>query len=129
MSIRKVTSETTTVTVNGKTYTNPEEMPPDVRRAYDEAMQALFVDRDQNGIPDILENHGDDNAKVTLGPISKSVIIEDRVTELNELPPEVREALASKCNDARSGSRNPWLYIGIAIGVTATLLLTCLLLK
>ena len=47
----------TTITINGHTYSNVEEMPPEVRRQYDVAM-GMLADKDRNGIPDILEGKG-----------------------------------------------------------------------
>ena len=44
---------------NGKEYNSLEEMPPDARRAYEDAMGQInnvFADADRDGIPDILEN-------------------------------------------------------------------------
>jgi hypothetical protein len=45
----------TEITVNGKTYSSIEEMPPDVRAQF-EQMQSMLVDKDHNGIPDIAED-------------------------------------------------------------------------
>ena len=45
----------TEITVNGKTYSSVEEMPPDVRAQF-EQMQNMLVDKDHNGIPDIAED-------------------------------------------------------------------------
>ena len=45
----------TKITVNGKTYSSIEEMPPDVRAQF-EQMQGMLVDKDHNGIPDIAED-------------------------------------------------------------------------
>src|SRR5258706_1051087 len=42
------------IVIDGKTYKSVEEMPEDVRRKYEKAMQVL--DKNQNGVPDILEN-------------------------------------------------------------------------
>jgi hypothetical protein len=44
----------TKIIFNGKTYTNVEAMPEEVRQAYQDAL-AQFADADKNGIPDILE--------------------------------------------------------------------------
>src|SRR6266498_1863674 len=44
----------TKIIFNGKTYTNVESMPEEVRQAYQQAL-AQFADADKNGIPDILE--------------------------------------------------------------------------
>lgn len=43
--------------VNGQSYDSLEEMPPDVRHAYEQAM-SLLGDEDKDGIPDILEGQG-----------------------------------------------------------------------
>src|ERR1700757_2317411 len=43
-----------TITVNGKTYDRVDDMPPEIRQAYDQAM-GLLADKNQNGIPDIAE--------------------------------------------------------------------------
>ncbi len=50
-------SETRTrIVVNGQEYSSVDEMPPDVRKAY-EKMKAR-IDRDQDGVPDMLETGG-----------------------------------------------------------------------
>jgi hypothetical protein len=41
------------IVIDGKTYKSVEEMPPDIRAKYEEAMRNL--DKDRNGIPDMLE--------------------------------------------------------------------------
>ena len=46
------------IVVNGREYSSPDQMPPNVRAGYDRAMSAL-ADKDCNGIPDILEMHLD----------------------------------------------------------------------
>src|SRR4029450_7816376 len=50
----------TKIIFNGKTYTNVESMPEEVRQAYQQAL-AQFADADKNGIPDILERGGAGN--------------------------------------------------------------------
>lgn len=42
------------VAFEGQTYTNVDDMPPQVREAYEKAM-AVLSDSDQDGMPDILE--------------------------------------------------------------------------
>ena len=61
------------IVIDGRTYQSVEEMPEDIRRKYEQAIQALgnvnknsipdaletlniFADKDQNGAPDIVEN-------------------------------------------------------------------------
>jgi hypothetical protein len=42
------------IVVNGREYSSPDQMPPDVRAGYEQAMSVL-ADKNGNGIPDILE--------------------------------------------------------------------------
>jgi hypothetical protein len=48
---------TTKIVVDGKEYANVEEMPPEVRAVYEDAM-SFVADKDANGVPDILEGKG-----------------------------------------------------------------------
>lgn len=48
-------STSTEITINGKTYRGVDEMPADVRAQY-EQMEAMFADKNNNGIPDIAED-------------------------------------------------------------------------
>jgi hypothetical protein len=44
---------------NGQQYNDIDQMPPEVREAYENAMKAIgniFADNDHNGMPDVLEN-------------------------------------------------------------------------
>ena len=42
------------IVIDGKTYKSVDEMPPEIRAKYEEAMRSL--DRDRNGMPDMLDN-------------------------------------------------------------------------
>jgi hypothetical protein len=42
------------IVIDGKTYKSVDEMPPDIRAKYEEAMRSL--DKDRNGMPDILDS-------------------------------------------------------------------------
>lgn len=110
MSIKKFTSTSTTFTVNGQTYASLDEMPPDVRRDFEEMMRKLTTDRDGNGIPDLFEN-------APGGPAQKSVVITKRtivdgkeIDRVDDLPPEVRNALSASVLRARPGPLLTWLY-------------------
>jgi hypothetical protein len=46
--------EVRTITVNGRPYSSPEEMPPEVREQFEKAM-SMLADKNNNGIPDALE--------------------------------------------------------------------------
>ncbi len=43
------------INFNGKTYNNLDEMPPEARQAYQQAM-SMFADQNGNGLPDIFDN-------------------------------------------------------------------------
>jgi hypothetical protein len=50
---------TAKIIFNGKEYSSVDEMPPEARQAFEQAMSALsnvLGDRNQNGIPDIVES-------------------------------------------------------------------------
>ena len=91
------------ITFNGKEYASVEEMPAEVRSAY-EKVAGLLEDRNQDGIPDIVQGGGSQHFMVT-----QTRIFFDGKTygSVDELPPEARhqyeEALA-KLNQPSHGS-------------------------
>ena len=48
----------TRIIFNGQEYSSPEEMPAEVRRAYEQVMGSVLADSDRDGIPDIFEAGG-----------------------------------------------------------------------
>jgi hypothetical protein len=95
------------IVIDGKTYKSVDEMPPDIRAKYEEAMRGL--DRDRNGMPDILDGvnpfedknkDGMPDAFEGLAAIhgatptvmsSTKIVVNGQVYEgLDQLPPEVR---------------------------------------
>jgi len=92
------------IVIDGKTYTSVNEMPPEVRQKYEQAMRSLgdansnripdafettniFADGDQDGVPDILENLTDGNVGVS----STKIIVDGKeYGGLENLPPEAR---------------------------------------
>jgi len=95
------------IVIDGKTYKSVDEMPPDIRAKYEEAMRNL--DKDQNGIPDLLEGgklfedkdkDGIPDALEALAKLKGSVprVITSRKFSVNgqvydgleQLPPEIR---------------------------------------
>lgn len=80
--------------VNGRSYSSIEEMPPDVRQVYERAVDIL-ADKDQNGMPDILEESrvaGDDGVQgKPLFFSSTQIVVDGRVyARVEDLPPEAR---------------------------------------
>lgn len=54
-SVMQTPGLNTKIVFNGQEFSRPEEMPADIRKAYDQVMNGVLVDKDQNGIPDIAE--------------------------------------------------------------------------
>lgn len=76
--------------VNGKAYNSLDEMPPDVRARF-ESVSNLMSDRNQNGIPDIVDNLMPP-AHATVVQ-TNAVIFEGKTyNSPDELPPEGRAA-------------------------------------
>ena len=76
-----------TIIFNGKTYNSLEEMPGDERQAF-EHLSNMFVDKDENGIPDFLEG---DMARNVMAAFTSTVNLNGQTYNgINELPPEVR---------------------------------------
>lgn len=94
------------IVIDGKTYNNINEMPPEVRRQYDEAMRNVSRDRmnapapgnvggmadaNLNGIPDALENPANMQASVNTMMNSASLVVDGQTyTSIDQLPPEAR---------------------------------------
>lgn len=92
------------IVIDGKTYDSVEEMPPDIRRRYEQAMQSLgdansntipdvletmniLSDKNRNGAPDIVENIA--AGQVALN--SMKIVVDGKAyTGVENLPPEVR---------------------------------------
>jgi len=108
------------IVIDGKTYNSIEEMPPDVRQKYEQAMQSLgdandnhipdafeniniLVDKDKNGIPDVLENLVAGQAVVN----SMKIIVDGKeFNGIENLPPEARaryEAAMGKLDANQNG--------------------------
>jgi hypothetical protein len=79
---------TTRIIFNGQEYDSPEAMPPDVRNAY-EVMLDQLQDKDEDGIPDVLQ--GGSAGKNVLGTLQTSINLNGRTLENMEgLPAPLR---------------------------------------
>ena len=89
------------IVIDGRTYKSVDEMPEDVRRNYEAAMGSL--DKDTNGVPDMLENSNafadknKDGVPDTFEGMTSNVISTTKVivngkeyNSLDDLPPEIR---------------------------------------
>jgi len=81
-----------TIVFNGKTYHSVDEMPPDIRQAYEQVMSA-FADKNQNGMPDVLEGMLDKNTNdLNIQSSSTSIIYDGKKYDsVEQLPPEGRQ--------------------------------------
>ena len=113
------------IIIDGKTYHSMDEMPPDVRQKYEQAMQALGdisgngnlgafetvssetvnirADKNKNGVPDILESLTASNNVVS----SMKIIVDGKeFNGIENLPPDVRakyEAAMAKLDANQNG--------------------------
>jgi hypothetical protein len=95
------------VVIDGKTYKSVEEMPPDIRAKYEEAMRGLDRDRDgmpdmldranpledknKEGVPDALEGLASFQGATPQVMSSSKVLVNGQVyDDLDQLPPEIR---------------------------------------
>ena len=97
--------------LDGKNYTSLEEMPPEVRRAYEQSIRVL-ADANQDGVPDILEG--------VLGA-SPSVPVA-------QPGPPVRQPLVSPpsgvVEPSRADKRLVLLFVALGLGLVACLVVT-----
>jgi hypothetical protein len=81
----------TRIIFNGHEYSGPEQMPEDIRKAFQERLAQLTTDSDQNGVPDALEGRGD-----VLGIQQSSITINGRTIEnIRDLPAPLRWLVGS----------------------------------
>ena len=108
------------IVIDGKTFKSVEEMPPDIRQKYEQAIRSLgdmnnnrvldaiensniLADQNKNGVPDVVENLVARQAVVD----SMKIIIDGKeFTSLEGLPPEARakyEAAMRKLDANQNG--------------------------
>lgn len=108
------------IVIDGKTYNSVDEMPPDVRQKYEEAMRSLgdannnripdafenmniLVDKDKDGIPDVVENLVAGQAVIN----NMKIIVDGKeFNGIENLPPEARaryEAAMGKLDANKNG--------------------------
>jgi len=75
------------VVFNGVEYASVDEMPPDVRYAYEQVLVRL-PDKDRDGIPDILQASAPDSVHIETH--SRYVVNGREYRSPDEMPPDVR---------------------------------------
>lgn len=94
------------IVIDGKTYKSVDEMPEEVRRKYEEAMQkldknqngvpdmleggTLFEDKDNNGMPDALEGLASLAHEMDMTTPTRILVNGQKIDGIDQLPPEVR---------------------------------------
>lgn len=74
------------IVIDGKTYNSVNEMPPDVRAKYDQAMRVL-KDREQDGTPDVFNAS---SSTQVFSNAMKFVVNGHEYNNIEDLPPEAR---------------------------------------
>ena len=94
------------ITVNGKTYSNVDEMPPDVRRQYEQGMRSMMADRDGDGVPDILEHprSSGSTASVSVNKFQHITVNGKSYERLEDVPAEFRDVIAKALNNPKLSS-------------------------
>jgi hypothetical protein len=82
------------IEINGKTYENPDEVPPELRDTYQKMLEILN-DADGNGIPDFLEGKPLSNMTTTESTVvmdgKPKIFADGKVySSVEELPPDAR---------------------------------------
>lgn len=80
---------------NGKSYSSPDEMPPDVRQAYEQVV-GVFADKNQDGMLDIFQGSAGkgrmDIQSVSISSNEGQVFIDGKAySSPEEMPAEVRQ--------------------------------------
>jgi len=75
----------TRIVFNGQEYSSPEEMPAEIRKAYEQAMATVLADADRDGIPDIFESGGSATVFHTDVFARTSEDPADKLTKLKEM--------------------------------------------
>ena len=96
--VGEVLMGTSRITVNGRHYDNPDEMPPDVRRLYEEALRTIRpspADGKKSDDTQVITGQagGGDRSNVV---IRRTITVNNRTYKnVDEMPPEVRRFFES----------------------------------
>jgi hypothetical protein len=105
----------TRILFKGREYPGVENMPADVRQAYEQAM-ARFADADHNGIPDILEGAAAADSDNVVVIKHSSLTVNGRTVDgVGDLPAPMRrlveQAMASLGADAAAPGAGPTVTV------------------
>jgi len=97
----------TRVTINGREYDDPEAMPPEVRRAFEDVMRQMgpaLEDRDGDGIPDAVQGEAGAGPRGGLVVENQIVVNEQTYRSADDMPAEVRRLYDDAMGQVRRGS-------------------------
>ena len=111
---------TNRITVNGQHYDGPEDMPPDVRRVYEEAMRAVAPQLGQASETVFSARSGLVNTNIV---IRKNVFVKNqKYNSLDEMPPEVRQLAENALRQGGATGGDPstrkGLHFSMNVGVS-----------
>ncbi|MCS7034949.1 MAG: hypothetical protein NZ561_13305 [Phycisphaerae bacterium] len=87
------------IVINGREFGSPDEMPPDIRAIYDR----LMVDRDGNGVPDVIDEARAQGNSDSVLITRKEIVIDGKTYHsLEEVPAELRPAIEKAFADSAS---------------------------
>jgi hypothetical protein len=99
----------THIIFDGREYDSPEAMPEEVRKAFQEMLDQLR-DKDEDGIPDVLQRGG--SARNPLGILRTSVTYNGRTLDLGSLPAPVRRLIEKAIGQGISTGTAPNQLLG-----------------
>jgi len=108
------------ITINGQQYDNPESMPPDVRRIYEQAMRMAgtsLAGAQSDGKTSVFTSH--------VGHIGASAVVNQIITvnnrtygSIDELPPDVRQFYDDALKVAGPQATHPKISMNVSVNLT-----------
>ena len=97
------------INFNGKSYDSINDMPPDVRQAYQQVM-GIFADNNKDGIPDIFQGS---NMNI-INQTSASIFYNGKTyNNIDDLPPEARQKYENAMSKLKAkGNSIPGMFEG-----------------
>ena len=108
------------ITINGQQYNSPDEMPPDVRALYDNAMQAMgkTLPGGKAGDTTVFTTRG--------GLLSTNIVVRKNITvndknykSLDEMPPELRQLAQDALQQAQGTTGGPAITNSLSVSMDA----------
>lgn len=108
----------TRITINGQQYDSPDEMPPDVRRTYEEAMKTMssLSTGPRGGTTQVYTGHAGPHLGGSL-LVTRTLTVNNRTYGgLDELPPDVRQQVEGALGGAGTQVR-PKTTVGLTFNI------------